>query len=113
MGRSRTNKPRVNKPRVNKPTKDQGPSLIGSVVHGAAVGGGMAVGSEMIHELFRNGDRSEERNEENRKINKCSVEAKDFQECLNNNKWDIGKCQSVLDKLNHCNREMSEKTRNE
>ena len=53
--------------------------MIGSVVHGAAVGGGMAVGSEMIHGLFRNGDRSEERNEENIKINKCSVEAMDLQ----------------------------------
>lgn len=112
MGRkiSRTNKSN-NLPK-QKPTNvsqhngvQQNTGLLGSMAHGASMGAGMAVGSQIVHGLFSGNNNSNTNGEDNiiTEQPRCSFEAKQFQECLNNNKNDLGNCQVFYNYLEQCN----------
>ena len=112
MGRkfSRTNKSNnlpkqkptnVPKKPINIPQQNVG--LLGSMAHGASMGAGMAVGSQIVHGLFSGNNNTNIENNIITEQPKCSFEVRQFQECLNNNKNDLGNCQVFYNYLEQCN----------
>ena len=118
MGRkfSRTNKSNnlpkqkptnVPKKPINIPQQNVG--LLGTMAQGASMGAGMAVGSQIVHGLFSGNNNTNTDNNTNIENNiiteqpKCSFEVRQFQECLNNNKNDLGNCQVFYNYLEQCN----------
>lgn len=95
------------KPQQNTMPKPQQSGVLGSMAQGASMGAGMAVGSEMIHSLFSSSSENNNVVDKQPKFNgelenKCSFEAKQFQECINNNKNDLGNCQVFYNYLEQC-----------
>jgi len=83
------------------PIQQNKSSVLGNLAQGATMGAGMAVGSEMIHGLFDS--KNQVINEQPNNQNKCKIEARQFQECIENNSNNLGNCQVYYDYLQQCN----------
>ena len=124
FNRTKTNLPKPKPANMPKPkptnVPQQNTGLLGSMAHGASMGAGMAVGSQIVHGLFSGNNNSNTNGEDNIITeqpksnngwdNKCSFEAKQFQECLNNNKNDLGNCQVFYNYLEQCNSHVKRNT---
>ena len=110
--KSRNNsKPQVYTKQNTNPQQYQqsGPSLMGSMAQGAAIGAGASIGSSMINGVMNMGNSSEPNsNELSKNENKnlvqnqnCDYLLREFSECSKRN-YEINECKLFIDSYNEC-----------